>query len=398
VNAVLPILCCALAAAQKAAQEKPQDPAPAPAPAQQEERKLLWSIARVERGNMVTLFYRTGHLALHGAAAGAPGPGKWFAPILEKFIDPAEGEWVQEAEHLHTLTITVRRENEKIVTDVLRALDVAKPQVYMEAKVVEVIWSKDEELGFEGALAGFRFFEAANPGALLQQIGFNFRPPALGTTANPDTFRGVSFRFSGQPSKSQGTFDGILRAFVERGKAQVRATPSVLVNSGSEATFKAVDRVPIPKGTITIVGPTQEFTFEEVGTTVKLHPHVLHPEDPNNRQIDLDVDVTLSTIARFEQFSVGGSVFVVPVITSRSSKSSLTVTDNAEVVISGIVQRTTSEFTRGIPYLSDIPILGAFLRSRGDEAAILELIIIVKPRIILPGEQTPILIDPMRNP
>lgn len=367
----------------------PQDPDPV-TPSRQEEPRL-WPTKRVEQGDMVTLFYRTGHLSNDPPPKG-PGPGKWYSPIVEKFLDTAKGEWIIEAEHLHTVTIRVHKDNEKLITDIVQSLDVPKPQVYLEAKVVQVAWTKDQELGFEGGLANFVIFQAVNPDALLRSIGANFRPTSLGATANPDTFRGGSFRFGALPSNRQGTYDGFLRAFVERGQARVQAQPKLIVNSGAEAEFKSVDRVPIPTGRLTVAGATQDFNFEDVGTVVKLHPHVVA-----DNQIDLEITVELSTISRFEQFPVAGDVVSVPVITRRTSKSSLTVENDTEVVISGILLRTNQEVTRGLPYVSDIPVLGAFFRSSDEEASISELVIIIRPKIYYFTQSKPALIDPFKD-
>lgn len=370
--------------------QEPQPPVPPAQDAQEQPR--LWPTKRVEQGDMVTLFYRTGHLHSEPPPKG-PGAGNWYKPIVEKFLTTEKGEWIIEAEHLHTVTIRVHKDNEALIKDVLQSLDVPKPQVYLEAKIVEVSWSKDQELGFEGGLANFVVFQAINPDALLRSVGANFRPTSLGATANPDTFRGGSFRFGALPSRRQGTYDGFLRAFVERGQAQIRSQPKLVVNSGSEAEFQSVDRVPIPKGRLTVAGTTQEFDFEPVGTVVKLHPHVVA-----DNQIDLDVTVELSTISRFEAFPIAGDTLFVPVITKRTSTSSLTVGDNQEVVISGILVRSTQELTRGLPYVSDIPLLGAFFRSSDEESTIRELVIIIRPKIYYYSEtKAPELIDPFRD-
>jgi type II secretory pathway component GspD/PulD (secretin) len=375
---------------------------PAPTPPQETQEKRLWPTKRIERGDLVTIFYRTGHMhpeapltahEPHGAPPSRdPAVGNWFKPLIEKFLDTAKGEWVLEAEHLHTLTVTVHKDNEKMITDIIESLDSPKPQVDLEATIAEVVWSRDQELGFEGGLGNFVFFQAVNPDALLRTIGWNFRPDSLGAQADPDSFRGSAFRFGANPSARQGTYNWLIRAFVERGKGTIKSQPKLVVNSGSEAEFKSIDQVPIPTGRLTVSGATQDFQFKDVGTIVKLHPHVVA-----QNQIDLEIDVELSTIQRFEEFPVAGDIVLVPVITSRNSHSHLTVTDNQEIVISGLVQHNTFESTRGLPFLSDIPILGTFLRSSNEEGVVLELVIIIKPTVYTLAKPLPKLIDPLKD-
>lgn len=343
-----------------------QDPPPSQTPPRQDTQlHQLWKKGQVERGEYVTLFYGAGH-----------EHGKFIKPILDKYIDAQQGEWIEAQEALHVLAVNVKKDKVELIEKVIAQLDMPPPQVELQCHVAEVSWSHDFEIGFMGGLGDFVIWRAFEPSGVLQSVAANFRP-ASAVPGSP--FQGSTFAFSAWPGgkKGRGTFGALIESFVERGQARILSQPRIVVNSGSAADFYSFEEIPIPS--VNIIGLTvnQQIQYKQVGTSVKLEPHVV-----GSNQVDLDITLHLSAVSDIVSFPVGASTVPVPLVTTRVTKSHVTVNDDQEVVISGLVRRVETESRRGFPFISEIPIIGYLFSATDTEERIQELVFIVRPKII----------------
>lgn len=343
----------------------PQDPPPPSPPSQDPQLHQLWKKGQVERGEFVTLFFGAGH-----------DHGKIMKPILDKYIDPAQGEWVEAQEALHVLAINVKKDKVAMIEQVIAQLDMPPPQVELQCHVAEISWSRDFEIGFMGGLGDFIIWRAFDPDAVLQTVAANFRP-ASAVAGSP--FQGSTFAFSAWPGgkKGRGTFGALVESFVERGQARILSQPRLVVNSGAAAEFYSFEEMPIPLVTIQGLTVFQNITYKQVGTSVKLETHVV-----GSNQVDIEITLHLSAVSDIVSFPVGASTVPVPLVTTRVTKSNVTVNDDQEIVISGLVRRVETESRRGFPLISEIPIIGYLFSSTDTEERIQELVFIVRPKII----------------
>ena len=67
---------------------------------------------------------------------------------------------------------------------------------------------------------------------------------------------------------------------------------------------------------------------------------------------------------------------------------SLVVDDGATIVLGGLIQNTLNETTQGIPWLSEIPFLGALFRFKSEERKRTNLMIFLRPVIIRSPEDS----------
>ncbi len=71
-----------------------------------------------------------------------------------------------------------------------------------------------------------------------------------------------------------------------------------------------------------------------------------------------------------------------PTISTRRIETKLSLRDGSTVLLGGLISRTTSDANTGIPYLKDIPRLGAFFRTQSDSNDQTELLIMITPYVI----------------
>jgi len=188
-----------------------------------------------------------------------------------------------------------------------------------------------------------------------------------------------------------GVSDDLTLAFnilQSNGYARVLAEPSLIAQSGQEASFLAGGEIPIPipsgVGTIAI-----EYKKFGVGLTFK--PTIL-----SNRTVALNVSPEVSDL----DFSRGTSIqgILVPAITTRRASTTVELGEGQSFVIGGLIQRNVIANANKVPWLAEIPILGAFFKNNSFNREDKELVIMVTPRFVKPrAADAPKLPLPGRN-
>ena len=127
-------------------------------------------------------------------------------------------------------------EDVRMALTAIEYFDVPAPQVFIEAKVVEVTWDSNFEFGLDYLLDR----SATGPKTIWQGLGGNLAPPALVASALPGglPFQGTSLLlgFVGQNAIDFGAFEAAFHALHESGKAEVLSNPSILCTQGKLAT------------------------------------------------------------------------------------------------------------------------------------------------------------------
>lgn len=173
-------------------------------------------------------------------------------------------------------------------------------------------------------------------------------------------------------------FFGFLDALKENGMAKLLAEPNLVTTSGQEADFLAGGEFPIP------VPQNDRVTieFKKYGVQLKFKPEVTA-----KGKIRLEVSPEVSELDFSTAVVIEG--FAVPGLTTRRAKTQLELEDGQSFVMAGLLKDTLTEVVSKVPLLGDIPILGALFRSTSYQKGKTELVILVTPKIIKPGEGTP---------
>ena len=363
------LFCAFLLALPLAAQDQPPPPADNPPPAEQPPSFVIRK-GRVERGDMVTVFYHVGH-----------NRGQLLLPFLQKFVTPGVGT-IEVSEPLHLMSITDRKDNIALVESVLASLDVPDDQVLIEASIIEKTIDSDFQIGTE-----FSFVRDSNflkdyvqffdPNDFLSSV--SARPPL-------DTrFQGSTFHF--RASGSGGTMDLRLRALLQRGQARILSKPTILVKTGSDARIVRGQKVPIP----TVAFVNNQFnvnvTYQDVNIELTVSPHIIGQE-----YVELDILPKVGAV--IGQEDIQG--VLVPIISNREAKTDVVVRGDGEpVYIGGLVREEEIMEVRGIPILMDAPLL-KYLFSKEEKALKkTEIVFILKPYIVRQtGAYNPRLIEP----
>jgi pilus assembly protein CpaC len=233
---------------------------------------------------------------------------------------------------------------------------------------------------------------------VAQRYGFNFFKNVSNTTAGigaPGTLSGVegsNGSFTLQSGSGfvpvQDAFSlvfgnaadgllGILSVLEGKGMARVLAEPSLTAMSGQTASFLAGGEFPIPvaqggssSGSITI-------TYKEFGIRVNLTPTVLSRD-----RIALKVAPEVSDLDFTSAVQISG--VAVPALTVRRTDTTVELGDGESFVISGLVSSNLVQNVDKVPWLGDVPILGAFFKSASVDKSSRELVMVVTPHLVRP--------------
>ncbi len=257
---------------------------------------------------------------------------------------------------------------------VIDAMKVApSQQVMLKVRFLEV--SRTAERGLGMNWTAFNGRTAINTGL-----------PTPGTT--PPTLAGI---FPGSNATPFGTLlttaingnhvhiDALLTALEDKGLVRKLAEPDLMALSGDTASFLAGGQIPVPvvqstSGTV----PTITVEWKSFGVQLTFQPTVL-----NNGLINLRLTPSVSEIDTANTVQISG--FTIPTLITREARTTVELRDGQSFGIAGLLQTTNSNAVAQLPYLGQIPVLGALFRSADYQKQETELVIIVTPHLVRPG-------------
>jgi len=236
--------------------------------------------------------------------------------------------------------------------------------IYLDVKIVEVKKRALRNIGIDwgNVITGPQY-------SLLADYNTNtvYRPnvaPGTGTTVplninKQNPYFGISTNLT-----------SVINLLANDGHARLLAEPKLTCKSGGTAEFLAGGEVPIP---IRNQDGSVSVTFKQYGIILKMSP-VSDPEG----YISTHVGVEISTID--ESLRVMG----IPGFLTRKTDTEMNVKQGQTMVISGLINSSTSKDVEKLPGLGHIPILGELFKSRSFRSEESELLILVTPHIINP--------------
>jgi pilus assembly protein CpaC len=182
----------------------------------------------------------------------------------------------------------------------------------------------------------------------------------------------------------------LLEALETKGVVRTLAEPNLTALSGQEASFLAGGEFPIPvsqeQGTITV-------DYKKFGVELKFIPRVL-----DDGVINLEMAAAVSSIDDSQQINTG--VITLPAFRRRDTSTTVSMRDGESFAIAGLLQDDFRDNAEQVPWLGDIPVLGALFRSADYARAQSELVIIVSAHLVSPtrGEALALPTDRVRLP
>jgi type IV pilus assembly protein PilQ len=165
-----------------------------------------------------------------------------------------------------------------------------------------------------------------------------------------------------------------LSALQAEGRGEVISSPRVITANQKEASIRQGVEIPFQQAASSGATTTQ---FKEAVLSLTVTPQVT-PDD----RIILDLRVTKDSVGEVITNERGGQV---PSIDTRAVETQVLVDNGQTVVLGGIYETEQFENVRKVPFLGDIPGLGALFRTTTRESNKSELLIFVTPKILKEG-------------
>lgn len=283
----------------------------------------------------------------------------------------AEGIQVNADPGTNSLVIQASKEGYETLRQVIEKLDILRPQVLVEALIMEVQVNEGNTFGMD---LGIELNKAFNVVLRSAATGSTGGLPGLAAAATDSFFAG--FAYETGDTKIQA----ILRAAQRDTNANIVAAPHLLTSDNEEAEIQIGQNIPIitnrlqtATGNIT---PSTSVSVERQDVGVKLR---VTPQISEGNSLRLTIFQENSTIID----PLAGNVNEVGVtLAKRQIENTVVVADGQTVVIGGLLSENYGNTVEKTPYLGDIPVLGWLFKTRSKSVEKINLLIFLTPHIV----------------
>ncbi len=303
----------------------------------------------------------------------------------------------------NSLIISALPENFPEIENIIKRLDRRPPMVKVKVMMAEVsLGSLEEfgvELGIQDSLLFSRSTTIAADGSITGGSGFDFNGPA---TANrnatfPETLAGqaLSNLNIGRTNAALGygglvlsagneSINILLRALKDRNCLRVLSRPHIMTLENLQGRVSVGQIVPrITTSTQNQFGGISNGVEEtNVGVILEITPRV----SPDG-MITMFVNIVKSELGQEEDgvavaVNTDGTVVRQAPINATEAQTTILSRSGQTVVFSGLIQESKAHAERGIPILSDLPVVGPLFKFESDVASRTELLIIMTPYLV----------------
>ncbi|MHB9880049.1 type II and III secretion system protein family protein [Pacificimonas sp. ICDLI1SI03] len=168
-------------------------------------------------------------------------------------------------------------------------------------------------------------------------------------------------------------FNATIDALENDGLLTLLAEPNLTALSGETASFLAGGEFPV----VTVSNDGTNVEFKQYGVSIAFSPTVL----ADNR-ISMRVRPEVSELTDAGSVQIDG--VTIPALSTRRAETSVELGSGQSFMIGGLTRNSFSTSSEKVPFLGDIPILGALFKSDSFRRNESELMIIITPYLVKP--------------
>jgi general secretion pathway protein D len=272
----------------------------------------------------------------------------------------------------NSLVINASKSDYEKIKLLLTQLDIKRRQVLVEAMLLEVGISDESTLGTEfitsgggadgGVVAKNDFGNLANLFSDPNKIsGFSIAAASAGSLQLPGNIT--------IPSQSV-----LLTAAQNNRNVNVLSAPNILATDNEEAEIVVGENIPflasVAANQVNLGNTFNQVDRQDVGIKLRLTPQI-SSRDYVTLTLFTEVSNVLST-----------SDQLGPTTTVRSSQTTIIAKNGQMIVTGGLMFDNSQNTANGVPFLSDVPVLGHLFKRSGDRVIKTNLLIFITPRIL----------------
>ncbi len=155
------------------------------------------------------------------------------------------------------------------------------------------------------------------------------------------------------------------------------ANPKLRTRNKEKAKIQIGDKVPIFTSTATAnVGVSSTVTYVDVGIKLEVEPTV-----QLDNEVVMKLNLEVSTLGA-QQNSGGATPTQAYTIGSRNATTSLRLRDGETQVLAGLIKDEDKKNVAGLPYLSEMPLLGRLFGVHTDARNKTEIVLLITPHVL----------------
>jgi pilus assembly protein CpaC len=255
--------------------------------------------------------------------------------------------------------------------EIINSVSVTQPQqVMLEVRFIEISRTASRELGVQWNRFGTN--STTNIGNATNTLPVtNATEVGAGLISGASPFGFLIAHITGGGSNT----DLLISALEHKGVARSLAEPNLVALSGDTASFLAGGEYPIP-----VSGQFGQITvdYKKYGVGLAFTPTVLA-----RGLINMKIEPEVSQIDTTHTVTVTNGISVPALIVRRAS-TTVELRDGQSFVIGGLLQNNTQNIIDQLPWLGNMPVLGALFSSKSYQQNETDLVIIVTPHLVRP--------------
>ncbi len=264
----------------------------------------------------------------------------------------------------NSLIVLANPEDFRVVKDVIKSIDVKRPQVFVEVQIVEMSMDKLLQMGVE-----WKFLSRGNyvpfGGSLYGNLPLQPGYPS----ASPGLLLGIAKWRNGIPDIGL-----LLNAYAKEGGVNVIATPQILTLDNEEAEINISKVIPYSTGVKydTNNNPVISYDYKDVGIVLKITPHITA-----SGEIRLKVYEKVEDVVGYANADQ-----TAPITSKREARTTVDVKDGQTLVIGGLIKKKRLTTVEKVPVLGNIPVIGNLFKKTGHQIEKTNLLVFITPRVV----------------
>ena len=252
-------------------------------------------------------------------------------------------------------------------SQVINRMTVATPnQINLQVRIAEVDVNVLKDIGVNWTKIGSDLaFMTNNPASVMGELTNSLRVGHIMGTAASAT----------------------ITALTDEGFITNLAEPNLTAMSGQTASFLAGGEFPVPiNGSSAATGgfPTITVEYKSFGVSLAFTPTVIDAQHLNLR-VRPEVS-ELSTNGAVSVPLTATATVTIPALTVRRAETSIELGSGETFALAGLLQQTSQQLVSKVPWIGDVPVLGALFRSDRFQRGETDLVVIVTPYLVQPSQ------------
>ena len=264
----------------------------------------------------------------------------------------------------NSLIVLSKPEDFAVIKEIIKSIDVKRPQVFVEVQIVEMSMDKLLQMGVEWKFLS-RGEHVPFGGSLYGNLPLQPGYPS----ASPGLLLGIAKWRDGTPDIGL-----LLNAYAKEGGVNVIATPQILTLDNEEAEINISKVIPYSTGLKYDANnnPVISYDYKDVGIVLKITPHITASGEVRLKVYEKVEDVV--GYANADQ--------TAPITSKRETRTTVDVKNGQTLVIGGLIKKKKLTTVERVPVLGSIPVVGNLFKKTGHQIEKTNLLVFITPKVV----------------